>query len=86
MQEFNRLRRLQDECPSARTIEELLLRAHKYPQVFRDFEFHMLTCTRCGKIVGRIRLFYEILERELTEQQDPKVVQFVKALEADVQP
>ncbi len=85
MQELNRIRRLQDECPSARTIEELLLRAHKFPKVFREFELHMLMCTRCGEIVKRIRLFYEILEREMSEQPSPKIVQFAKTLEADVQ-
>ncbi len=73
------------ECPEAGMIEEILLRAHKYPAVYREFEQHVIVCSRCRKIVDKIRLFYEILEEETSKEQSPKVVDFVKALEAKVQ-
>lgn len=77
-----RIRRLAHECPDPATIEEILLRAHKYRAVYRKFEQHVLVCSRCRKVVDKIRLYYEILEKEISEGQSPRVVDFVKLLDA----
>ncbi|RMF63674.1 MAG: hypothetical protein D6743_10400 [Calditrichaeota bacterium] len=86
MQSADRFRRPQDECPPARRIEEILLRAHRFPQVYREFEQHVLVCRRCRNVVHRIQLFYGILEAELNQGEDARIIEFVKTLEAKVQP
>lgn len=86
MQRANRFSRPERGCPSAAKIEEILLRAHRFPGVYREFERHVLVCRRCRRVVHRIQLFYGILEAELSQGEDTRIVEFVKTLDAKVQP
>lgn len=85
MSSENRIRRLQIKCPNASSIENLLLRSRKHPVAFRAFEQHMVVCRRCQRIVKRITIFYNILEKEIGRPQSPKVIRFAEDIKARVQ-
>ncbi|RMD95350.1 MAG: hypothetical protein D6814_13345 [Calditrichaeota bacterium] len=84
MKSNDRVRRLHAQCPNAKSIEEILLRAHKYPNVYRRFEQHFIVCSRCRRIVQRLKIFYEILEKEMSEPSSPKVIDFALKLNPKV--
>ncbi len=82
----NRSRRFDLSCPDADSVEKTPLRARKNPVVFRAFEQHMLTCSRCQHVVKRLQVFYEILETEMAKPDSPKVVRFAQSLKKRVKP
>lgn len=86
MSENYRIRRLRIRCPDAASIEETLLRARTNPLSYRVFEQHMITCPRCQRIVKRIKVFYDILTREMIEPKSAKIIDFAKDIEAGVKP
>lgn len=76
---------MQTDCPGEREIEGILLHAKKHPLIFETFQQHVVTCNHCSRVVKRLHLFYEILEKELQKPASPKVVSFAKSLYTKVQ-
>ena len=81
----NRIRRISISCPGERSIEDILLQSQNYPVVARTFQNHIITCRRCARVVKRLHLYYEILEKELAMPTSPKVIDFAKTLFEKVQ-
>ena len=86
MKTINRIRRISISCPGERRIEDILLNAQIHPVVFRTFQNHSMTCRRCARVVRKLHLFYDTLEKELAKPHSPKVVDFAKSLYDQVQP
>lgn len=85
MNHQNRIRRYRLNCPDTKTIEEILLNAHRHPVVFQSFQHHVLVCRKCELAVKRIQRFYEILDKEISKPASPRVVDFVHTLTSKVQ-